>query len=81
MSLPITKIVFIFNSTNTKQLEKDTNEVKNIIKNNDEVIKGPICFKHQRQIIAHVKFGRTIDRLMKFNPHKSVKVQVLTKSY
>lgn len=80
MQTPIHKIVFIFNSTNTKQLEEDTNKVKNIIKHNTEVVTGPVCFKHQRQLTAYIKFGSTLERLMKFKNHKSVKVNILTKS-
>ena len=72
------KIVFVFNSTNTKQLEKDTNAVKMLIKSNGEVVTGPVCFKHQRQLTAYIKFGRTVDRLMQFKEHKSVKVSILT---
>jgi ribosomal protein S10 len=74
------KIVFIFNSTNTKQLEEDTNRVKMIIKRNSEVVTGPVCFKHQRQLTAYIKFNSTIERLMEFKNHKSVNVHILTKS-
>lgn len=73
------KIVFILSSTNTKKLEEDTNKVKMIIKRNGEVVTGAVCFKHQRQLTAYIKFSSTINRLMVFKTHKSVKVQVLTK--
>lgn len=72
------KIVFILSSTNTKKLEEDTNKVKMIIKRNGEVVTGAVCFKHQRQLTAYIKFSSTINRLMVFKTHKSVKVQVLT---
>jgi ribosomal protein S10 len=74
------KIVLIFNSTNTKKLEENVNNVKTIIKSNGEVITGPVCFKHQRQLTATVRFNSTIDKLMKFNSHKSVNVEILVKS-
>ena len=80
MSTPIHKIVFIFNSTNTKQLEEDTNKVKMIIKRNTEVVTGPVCFKHQRQLTAYIKFSSTFNRVMQFKLHKSVNVRILTKS-
>jgi ribosomal protein S10 len=80
MSTPIHKIVFIFNSTNTKQLEEDTNKVKMIIKRNCEVVTGPVCFKHRRQLTAYIKFSNTLNRLMEFKNHKSVNVHILTKS-
>ncbi len=73
------KIVFILSSTNTKQLEEDTNKVKMIIKRNGEVVTGAVCFKHQRQLTAYIKFSSTLNRLMAYKTHKSVKVQVLTK--
>ena len=73
------KIVFILSSTNTKKLEEDTNKVKMIIKRNGEVVTGAVCFKHQRQLTAYIKFSSTLDRLMAYKTHKSVKVQVLTK--
>lgn len=72
------KIVFIFSSTNTKQLEEDVNTVKTIIKRNTDVVTGPVCFKHQRQLTAYIKSVNTLNNLMKFNSHKSVKVRVLT---
>ena len=80
MPTPTHKIVFIFNSTNTKQLEEDTNNVKMIIKRNNEVVTGPVCFKHQRQLTAYIKFNSTLNKLMQFKKHKSVNVRVLTKS-
>ena len=80
METTIHKIVFIFNSTNTKQLEEDINKVKMIIKNNGEVVTGPVCFKHQRQLTACIKIGSTINRLMNFKPHKSTNVNILIKS-
>lgn len=73
------KIVFILSSTNTKKLEEDTNKVKMIIKRNGEVVTGAVCFKHQRQLTAYIKFSSTLNRLMVFKTHKSVKVQVLIK--
>ena len=73
------KIVFILSSTNTKKLEEDTNKVKMIIKRNGEVVTGAVCFKHQRQLTAYIKFSSTLNRLMAYKTHKSVKVQVLTK--
>lgn len=74
------KIVFILSSTNTKKLEEDTNKVKMIIKRNGEVVTGAVCFKHQRQLTAYIKFNSTFNRLMAYKTHKSVKVQVLIKS-
>ena len=74
------KIVFILSSTNTKKLEEDTKIIKNIIKHNGEVVTGAVCFKHQRQLNAYIKFSSTIEKLMAFKNHKSVKVQVLNKS-
>lgn len=79
MTTTLHKIVFIFTSTNTKQLEEDTNKVKMIIKRNGEVVTGAVCFKHQRQLTAYIKFSSTLNRLIVFKNHKSVKVQVLTK--
>lgn len=73
------KIVFILSSTNTKKLEEDTNKVKMIIKRNGEVVTGAVCFKHQRQLTAYIKFSSTFNRLMAYKNHKSVKVQVLIK--
>jgi ribosomal protein S10 len=81
MKTDVYKIVFIFTSTNTKKLEEDTNKVKTIIRRNKEVVTGPVCFKHQRQLTAYVKFNSTLDRLMKCEMHKSVKVNILTKPY
>jgi len=72
------KIIFIFNSTNNKILDIEVKKVKTIIKSNFEVVTGPVCFKHQRQLIAYIRFNSTIDRLMKLKPHKLVKVQLLT---
>lgn len=79
MTTTLHKIVFIFNSTNTKQLEEDTNKVKMIIKRNAEVVTGPVCFKHQRQLTVYIKFNSTIEKLMRFKKHKSVNVRILTK--
>ena len=74
------KIVFILSSTNTKKLEEDTKIIKDIIRRSGEVVTGAVCFKHQRQLTAYIKFNSTIEKLMAFKNHKSVNVQILIKT-
>ena len=70
------KILFVLSSNNTKQLEADTASIKDIIKSTSEVVTGPVCFKHQRQLTAYVQYPKTVDKLLRFKSHKSVNVMI-----
>lgn len=73
-----TKIIkFVFMSNSNKKLDKTTNDVKQLLKNCGEVVKGPVCFKQQRQLTLYYKFNSTIDKLLQIKIDPKVKVNVL----
>ena len=73
------KIVFVLSSTNTKKLEEDIKNIKDIIRYSGEVVTGAVCFKHQRQLTGYIKSIDCLDKLSRYKTHKSVKINVLVK--